>query len=389
MFTRVIISRFNKGFYLKVLEILSSNKIVLYNIEMSRKMINFTYRSNYPHKELPKLSAAEKAQVRLETEALRMIAEERKSAYLDSQIAKGLKERLSARRIVNSFKPMHHRRRSNSVPHYAHKNNITKKHKSADDLMKNKVANDISRDQRAKRKVRNKTVTILDRIDKMPLDVQDEIYSWIQDSPKNPHKSRPKISKSEVAQYPDQHLIKELMQNKNILDSLIYERAYNVEWNASTYHTSMFDDNDEELAAREAFDETTSIYHKNKLFSTTFEEFKNKTRIEYNVTGDFIRFRVVPKYINKLGKLDYDGLIVVNRQMHEEEDIDVEEEIFRNYQPDLIPIFNDRVRYIMKNYFSNIQWRYVFSHRRIVLNSNGQKYSMIHLDEMPDSNFIS
>lgn len=87
--------------------------------------------------------------------------------------------------------------------------------------------------------------------------------------------------------------------------------------------------------------------------------------------------------------MDYDGLIVVNRQMHEEEDIDVEEEIFRNYQPDLIPIFNDRVRYIMKNYFSNIQWRYVFSHRRIVLNSNGQKYSIIHLDEMPDLNFIS
>lgn len=342
---------------------------------MSRKM---TYRS----KELPKLSAAEKEQVRLETEALRRIAEERKSAYLDSQIAKGLKERLSARRIVNSFKPVHHRRRSNSVPYYAHKNNITKKHKSADDLMKNKVANDISRDQRAKRKVRNKSVTILDRIEKMPLDVQEEIYSWIQDSPKNPHKSRPKISESEVAQYPDQHLIEELMQKKNILDSFIYERAYDVEWNASVYHTSMFDDNDEELAAREAFDETTSIYHKNKLFSTTIAEFKNKTRIEYNVTGDFIRFRVVPKYINKLGKLDYDGLIVVNRKMHEAEDIDGEEEMFRKYQPDHIPIFSDRVRYIMKNYFSNIQRRYVFSHRRIVLNTNGQKYSIIHLDKM-------
>jgi hypothetical protein len=369
-------------------------------------MTNFTYKSNYPHKELPKLSEAEKSQVRLETEELRKIADERKSAYQNSQIAKGLKERYIARKIATpfklattfksatalksatAFKPATHHRRSNSVPHYAHKNNITKKHKSADDLMKDKVANDISRDQRAKRKVRNKRESILDRIEKMPLDVQEEIYSWIQDSPKNPHKSRPKISKTEVALYPDQFLIEELMQNTKLLDSLIYERAYDVEWNATTYHSCMFDDNDDELAAREAYYETTSIYHKNKLFSTTFEGFKNKTRIEYNVTGDFIRFRVVPKYIKKLDSkyaLDYDGLIVVNRQ--EQEDLTDEEEFLESHQ--MFQNFSDRVQYIIKNYFSNIQWRYVYSQRRFILDSNGQKYSLIHLDYLPDLKIIS
>ena len=347
------------------------------------------YKSNYAHKiPLQKFTAAEKEQVLRENAAKQRSIEEKKEGERAVNLARELRARDSVRKIVSSFKPRRNGR-SKSVQPTKRNNNLTrtKKHRSADDLMKNRVANDISRDQRAKRKIRNKSVSILDRLEKMPLDVQNEIYSWIQDPPKTPHLSKPKINRSEVTQYPDQVLLEELMRtNVDLLDSLIYQRAMDVEVASSTYHTRMFEDNDQDLLERDADDdETLIILHKNKLFSTTFEEFKDKTRIEYNVTGDFIRFRVVPKYMKKIGsryELDYDGLIVVDRYEFDEdtEDEDDAQDMFLNYSnPGDIPRFSDRTRYIMKKYFRELEYRHVYQHKRIVL-GNGQKYSMIHLD---------
>ena len=342
---------------------------------MSKKAkVSFNYKSN-------NLSPAEKAK-RLENALQENTKkDERKAAELVHKITKGLAERESDSKIKNSFK-LPRNRRSRSVPRISRAANInkmseTKKHRSADDIeKKHKVANDHIRDRRMKKKIRDKTLDLMDRITLMPLDMQDEIYSWIQDPPKTPHLSKPRISKAEVLQYPDQVLLEVFMRNKDLLDSLIYERVWNVFNEGGVYHTSMFADDDEECAAIGDYTSEPIILHRNKPFATSYEEFKDETKIEYNVTGDFIRFRVIPKYIKQLSTSEYDGLIVVDRYDVEEDTDDEEEEYYD--QPDLIPRFSDRVRYIMRKYFSEIHLRYVHSHNRIVF--NGQKYSMIHLD---------
>ena len=70
----------------------------------------------------------------------------------------------------------------------------------------------------------------------------------------------------------------------------------------------MFADDDEECAAIGDYTSEPIILHRNKPFATSYEEFKDETKIEYNVTGDFIRFRVIPKYIKQLSTSEYDGL---------------------------------------------------------------------------------
>jgi len=264
----------------------------------------FSFKSNRPRIQLTKLTDAEKQQAQLASSMKRTAMEERKAASLATNIAKGLAER-GRPSIVNSFKLPSSRtlhRRSKSVMPSRQSNTTTrsKKNKSADDLIQNQVANDLTRYGRAKVKQNTKTESLLDRIHNMPLDVQGEIYSWIGEP------QRPEISNKEVRNRFDRIHLLQLMRDKKI-DEWVYDQPDDAfELGESKfnclYNTSMF-----KTKYRGGL---PYISHDGQVFAKSFEEFKAKTRIEYSVTGEYILFRVLPKMLISDNESDYDGFIV-------------------------------------------------------------------------------
>ncbi len=280
-------------------------------------------------------------------------------ADLEIQIDRELKERYNSktRQFVTSFKPPKSRRRRSASMRGRNKTTRSKKNKSADDI-DNLVADDLTRDLRAERRLRiakreGRKANIFDRIQKMPRDLQTTLYLMEHDS-KTQHLTRP-VNSTEVKQYSnDIRLVplKRLMKTKQLND-MVYKGAWDVFRNEASYHTFMFDTSEE--------DNRESIYHNNKVFATNYDEFVDKTRIEYSVDEDFIRYRVIPTYMKKLGSkfpLNYDGFIVVDTTGNDvvidplDWYTDLSEE-----RPDTNPVFTDRIRTIMKTYFSNIENR--------------------------------
>jgi len=320
--------------------------------------MRFSFKSNRPRIQIPMLTDAEKKQAQLVSSMKKAEEEERKVASLATTIAKGLAER-GRPKIINSFIKPPASRRSKSVMS-TRKNNTTtrsKKHKSADDLLPNQVANDLTRYARAKVKQNTKTASFLDHLHNMPLDVQEEIYSWIDD-PKTQHLTRPEISQKDVRNRFERIHLQQLMRDK-MLDEWVYAQAddaFDDEETtfSSTYNTSMF------KTKYRAATGLPYISHNGKVFAKSFEEFKAKTRIEYSVIGDYIRFRILPKMIIHNTHLDYDGFIVPDTFLDHLEPNPNGGPWYENAfegRPDLYPEFDDRTRIFVRTHFDQINKR--------------------------------
>ena len=321
--------------------------------------MRFSFKSNRPRIQLTKLTDAEKQQAQLVSSMKRTAMEERKAASMATNIATGLAER-GRPSIVDSFRlgssRTLHRRSKSVMP--SRRNNTTtrsKKNKSADDLIQNQVANDLTRYGRAKVKQNTKTESLLDRIHNMPLDVQGEIYSWIGE----PKTQRPEISNKEVRNRFERIHLLQLMRDKKI-DEWVYAQADDAfDDEESTfsgpYNTSMF-----KTKYRGGL---PYISHNGKVFAKSFEEFKAKTRIEYSVTGDYIRFRVLPKMLKSDNESDYDGFIVPDTFLDHLEPrpnggpwYEIRSYEFEG-RPDLYPEFDNRTRTFVRRQFDHIDKR--------------------------------
>lgn len=312
-------------------------------------------KSNYPHKQLSKLTAAEKTQAQLSTDMKKAVLEERKAAYHATSILKGLEER-GRMQIANSVKPTRHRRASASTK----RNNTTrsKRHKSADDIAENQVANDITRWHRMRVKENKNKVDLLDRINKMPLVLQEEIYSWIDD-PKTQHLTRPVISKRIVRNRTEKKHLFQLLEDHK-LDGLVYDQVDGV-FNDESMFSHIY--NTSRFRSAEDADDVPYIREntkKRKVFARSLEEFIEKTKIEYSITGDYIRFRILPKNSTSEDKLDYDGFITIDTYL---DDIGPDPNGGPWYdhmpagQPDLYSEFDDETRAFMRKHFVDLDKR--------------------------------
>ena len=303
---------------------------------------------------------------------------------LEIKIAKEIKKRNKSRHFVTSLRP----RRKSFSPHRKMKMTRSKKYKSADDIQ-NMVADDMTRALRAESRLRTakrkgQKTNIFDLLQKMPRDMQNEIYSMERDHGTQ-HLINP-MSRSEVKRSADRiHSVALIdAMRKNKLNNTIYSAAYSVFHYSDVYHTFMFDTYDD-------LDESP-IYHNNEIFATNFQEFLNKTRIEFDVTEDFIRYRVVPKYMKKLGSelsLYFDGFIVINRgnvvTLVNEDDW-ITSGNFELEPPDTNPVFTERTRDIMRTYFHNIENRRC-SASRLTNRITGLELIHIRLDTLFDEDF--
>ena len=270
-----------------------------------------------------------------------------------------LNKRNSIINIASSFNPRKSRRRrkSGSIPLIRKNKTRSKNNKSADDI-DNLVADDFTRHIRAQSRLRkakrkNQKGNVFDFIQTLPRELQTEIYlKEREDNVRTQHLINP-ISRKEVEKYSVKRLVlplEELMKFKE-LDEWVYGSALDVFINENEYHTFMFDTSEE--------DNRENIYHNNIVFATSYEEFVDKTRIEYSVTEDFVRYRVIPKHMKKLGRafrLNYDGFFVMNYSRNnvlidpdDWDHTDIGEE-----QLNTSLLFTDRIKTIMRTYFSNI-----------------------------------
>jgi hypothetical protein len=292
-----------------------------------------------------KLTAAEKkSRVRKSLTARKKKAEDdEKEEKLRILIDREVKKRDSEPpHFPSSFKSRNSRRRSGSVQRPL-RSTRSKRTKSLDKI-ENLLADDMTRHTRAIAKIKQKKGTIFDHLQTMPRSIQSEIYSMGVD--------RHPISSSEVKIASHNILLLPISNDKRF--DWPYESAWDVFENGAMYHTFMFDGGD---------DNFPSIYHNNVIFAKNYNEFVEKTKIEYTLKDGCILYRVVPKYINlhTLNRNQYDGFIVIDME-DDVLDMNIHSEMPWDYvgpgPPDRNPKFTDRIQTIMRTYFSNIANRY-------------------------------
>ena len=114
--------------------------------------------------------------------------------------------------------------------------------------------------------------------------------------------------------------------------------------------------------------DTHIFWHNKKVFATSIEEFVAKTKIQLSVDGDFIRFRIIPKEMNMVGReKDYDGLIILDNFKHDFFDYLTSDEfgsydgdIDEDFSADNHPAFDDpAIRSFLQKNFSNLSHRFL------------------------------
>ena len=185
----------------------------------------------------------------------------------------------------------------------------TRKKRSADDI-KNMVGDDMTRDLRAEMRIRKGTATIFDRLQKMPRELQSEIFSMGHDY-RTQHLANP-INRADVLMKANSVILRVLLkpQYRTVLNEDVHSMANGALLDEQPYRTTNFIQNP---------DDRSDIWSRfnNKVFARTYREFVRKTFVEYQQLDDFIRFRVVPLdntliNTNSPFKNMYDGIIVVH-----------------------------------------------------------------------------
>ena len=325
------------------------------------------FKTNYPHKTtLPKLTAAEKSQARRERNSLtarkKKAEDDEKEEKLRILIEREVKKRDSEPpHFPSSFKSRNSRRRSGSVQRPL-RSTRSKRTKSLDKI-ENLLADDMTRHSRAIAKIKQKKGTIFDQLQTMPRSIQSEIYSM-----ENDRKIIP-ISAIEVKKATHNILLLPITNDKRFVWP--YNSAWDVFVNGAIYHTFMFDTGDDD-----------NIYHNNLIFAKSYEEFIEKTKIDYTVKDGCIFYRVVPKYVNlhNLDSNQYDGFIVVDMDddvLNEEVNLGMPWDYVGLGPPDRNPKFTNRIQTIMRNNFSNIANRYCILYG---MNWYGIQLTCIRLD---------
>ena len=295
------------------------------------------------------LKSNAKSAARIKTNA-RKKDDDEKEEKLRIKIDQAVKKRDSEpRQFPISFKSRNSRRRSGSVQRSS-RTTRSKRTKSLDDI-ENLLADDMTRHTRATAKIKQKKGTIFDRLQTMPRSLQSEIYSMGID-----RKMNPIISSTEVKNASHNILLLPIANDKRF--DWPYDSAWDVFENGAQYHTFMFDS---------GHDLPSRIYHNNVTFAKSFEEFVEKTKIDYTVKDGCILYRVVPKYINlpltNQYATTYDGFIVVDIDDDVLNDLDIIHDLELPWDfvgpgpPDRNPRFTDRIQTIMRTYFNNIAKR--------------------------------
>ena len=109
------------------------------------------------------------------------------------------------------------------------------------------------------------------------------------------------------------------------------------------------------------------FWHNKKVFATSIEEFVDKTKIQLSVDGDFIRFRIIPKEMNMVGReKDYDGLFILDTFKRDffsyltSDDYDIYNgDVDDAFSADMHPAFDDRTRSFLHTHFSNLSHRFL------------------------------
>jgi len=202
--------------------------------------------------------------------------------------------------------------RSASIPRQRRSRLIktTRKKRSADDV-KNMVGDDMTRDLRSEMRIRKGTATIFDHLQKMPRELQSEIFSMGHDY-RTQHLINP-ISRTEVLMKVNAASLSVLLKprHREFLNLQIQSKPVSIAiYDDQPYRTANF------IQTPYEHDDIWSR-HSNKVFARDYREFIEKTFVEYQQVEDFIRFRITPldKTLissNDVFKKVYDGIIVVH-----------------------------------------------------------------------------
>jgi len=186
----------------------------------------------------------------------------------------------------------------------------TRKKRSADDI-KNMVGDDMTRDLRAEMRIRKGTATIFDRLQKMPRELQSEIFSMGHDY-RTQHLANP-INRAEVLMKTNAAILRVLLKPR-------YRAFLNMEIQSMPADGALVDEQPYRTTnfIQTPYDRSDILSrHNNTVFASDYHEFARKTFVEYQQLDDFIRFRVVPLEntlinTNSPFKNMYDGIIVVH-----------------------------------------------------------------------------